>query len=484
MMTPEFQKWLEHAESLIRDGQGHRLAELFRKVVFAKVPRNERLMMADICRRGGLIQSGLRLLSFVVNPDSTEGPATAKEIAGYAALLHKNSSLQEALKLLATVDTAKAPEALLYQAFCHFSKWDYAASLPILQAYRESCSTPYARLVANVNLAAALIAVDRWEEALLQIENNLIDAGTLNAQRLAGNSLEMRAQCHLHARDYAKAIEDLEHATQRLGTEITSDQLFILKWRAIVDAAIAEDPRPIIKFRGQAVERRHFESVREADYYLLKTKFDEKLFFHLYFGTPFASYRGKILEAAPSGQSVPEAFSLGSPSAKQSLNLHSGDSDGVFTPGDKIHQILAFLWRDFYQPTRLGALFAELFPDEHFNPWTSPNRIHQLLRRTRRELENHRLPVTISEVKGGYRVDAEPSLRLTVSRDHLSLDRDHSSLIQLKTALGDKHFSAKEASAILQKSGATVTRLLKRGIENGEVKKFGSGPSSRYLLAG
>jgi hypothetical protein len=483
MAATNFEQLILQADHLLRGGQGQRVAELVASLQLSKIPRPYRLPMADICRRAGLIYEGLRILSFVVDADSTDGAPTSPEMAGYAALLQKNSSLNEAMQMLKQVDPSVAPESLLYRAFCHFGRWEYQESISVLESYRDLCASPYARLVACVNLASALVATENWESALIQIENNIRNAEELQARRLIGNSLEMRAQYHLHTANFQAAQADLEQALSYIGGELTSDQLFILKWRAVLASTRTGDISPLQDFKKAALDRRHFESVREADFHALKCRFDENQFRYLYFGTPFKSYRRKILKylgAAP----LPEKWSLGA-GKDYSLDLQTGTTTPahLFTPGDKIHQILSSLWRDFYQPVRLGTLFADLFPEERFNPWTSPNRVHQLLRRTRRQLESAGFPIQINDENNAYKISAAPSVQVLLAAERGPVGRDQILIRKLREALGENYFSASEAQNILQTSSATVHRLLRRGVDDGLLHSAGHGPGRRYSIA-
>jgi len=483
MAAINFEKLLEEAEKFVRQGQGGRAIELLAKIPPAKIPRIYKLPLADICRRSGALHLGLRILDFVVDPDSTEEKAKSKEIAGYAVLLQKIGSLSEALKLLKTADPEEAPEVFLYRAFCHFNRWDYEAALPLLKSYRELITSPYAKLIASVNIASALVSTGRWSEALHQLNENLENCESLGAHRLAGNSLEMRAQYHLQQGNLDGAALDLKTARQKIGDEKTSDQLFILKWEAVVCAHREKSTAALLEFRREAVARQHWESVRDTDFHILKIAFDENLFDRLYFGTPFEAYRarlGRELRYVPQKQKVNFGSSGGT-----SFDLQSGKSNpaGLVTSGDKIHKVLEILWSDFYQPAKLGTLFAALFPDEHFNAWSSPNRVHQLLRRTRRKLEEGGFPVTITENDGTYQIAAEANFELIVSREHQAVSRDEAHIAKLRVAMGTSNFSVSDAQETLQVSKATAQRLLRRGVDSGVLGMAGNGPATKYYLA-
>src|SRR5204863_379881 len=76
----------------------------------------------------------------------------------------------------------------------------------------------------------------------------------------------------------------LNQATAILDEDEGVDRLFVHKWRSILLAFKSGDPSPIEEFRVQAQKVGHWESVRDADFHLLKMTKDERLFKKLYFG--------------------------------------------------------------------------------------------------------------------------------------------------------------------------------------------------------
>ena len=65
----------------------------------------------------------------------------------------------------------------------------------------------------------------------------------------------MRAQARVYNGNYAMAHRDIDEAEAILGVEKSSDQLFILKWRAILQGIESASPAPILEFRAEALKR-------------------------------------------------------------------------------------------------------------------------------------------------------------------------------------------------------------------------------------
>jgi hypothetical protein len=223
--------------------------------------------------------------------------------------------------------------------------------------------------------------------------------------------------------------------------------------------------------------------VREAEFYLLKVRFSRAGFDHLIFGTPFSSYRTRICRHLKSLPDKTE-YILGSEGAP-CFDLRSGEISGRISlnPGKKTHQLIGVLLQDLYRPIRTGGLFAELFPDEHFDILSSPDRVHQVLRRCRRWMEAERIPAKIVAHRGNYsiRIQGEFSFLLHLHRQVPSnLGVQLGKLINLFT---DSPFGAREAREKLDLPLTSFNRLINWSIEHGHIQRTGSGPSTKYRKA-
>ncbi len=361
-------EFLTECENQIRAGRVDLVSKRLAGLNTAQVPRSLRLPFANLARRTGLIAMGLKILRPVAHPENGRllDGASAQELAEYGVLLQKSGAIQEALWTLDHVRVEQAPDALLYRGFCHFSRWEYAQAADILQKYVSMERRVYQRLVGSVNRAAALIVLERWEDAEAIIQEIFQFSLEGGYKRLQANGLELRAQIQVHRAQYEGARSDLTEAASILAAGHALDQLWIKKWIAILDSLQFKDTGPIELFRQQAIQRRNWESVREADHYLLKVRFDQKLFDKLLFGSPFTFFRWKLIEEHPNKHS---SFYVHGSDNGIVLDLQTGCGNGgkAENPPRKVHHVLAAVARDFYRPIGIGGLFAELFPGEHFD---------------------------------------------------------------------------------------------------------------------
>lgn len=168
------------------------------------------------------------------------------------------------------------------------------------------------------------------------------------------------------------------------------------KWH-VLEAFESKSLDPLKLVKAEAARNSDWANMRDIDQFSLRVSFDEELFNHLVFGTPFKALRRRILldlDHAPK-----KDFYIWGKENSPCLNVLDGTIDGRVTqkPGGKCHHLIEVLLRDFYRPLKMGELFAEIFPDDHFDIFSSPNRLHQILFRTREWLNEENIPLEIVE---------------------------------------------------------------------------------------
>jgi tetratricopeptide (TPR) repeat protein len=482
----DFAELLKACELEVRSGRAQFVAETVSNLELAKIPREFRLKFANLCRRANLLSLGLKILGPIARSETeTASPA---EIAEYAVLLQRTGAVREALRLLQSTDSREVHEIHLFQAFCHFNLWEYAAAIAPLRKYLECPISPYARLVGQVNLAASWVAAQQWEQAIELLEENLELSRRLKAERLEGNSLELMAQVHVWQGQWDKAKARLEQAAGKFKGENTLDHLFVRKWQAICDALEGGSNAKLMVFRQEALRFGDWETVREVDYFGLKVDFAQERFRHLLFGTPFPEYRRRIQTEFPQNVgSFKYAFGRGGPRTAF-LDLTNGESSlpVALSSGQKTHQLLAVLLRDFYRPVKFGDLFAQLYPDEFYNPFTSPGRVNQLILRGRRWIEEAGIPAEISSTNGTFSIRLkDPFLFYIGLQMPAPAEFDKNECLYrkaLETFPDRRIFSAAAACRNLDLSSSSFKRFARWALSQGRLERFGAGAGTSYRL--
>jgi hypothetical protein len=206
----------------------------------------------------------------------------------------------------------------------------------------------------------------------------------------------------------------------------------------------------------------------------LKVNFNENRFLHLLFGTPYASFRERIL--LEFHRSIGQTnYVLGAKPSPR-FDVQTGMIDGAIgvKAGSKLHQMIEVLLRDFYEPVRIAGLFSALFPEEHYNVSSSSSRVRQLISRTRRWLEREKIPVSVVEENSFYsmRIDGRFSFQIPLERN--LVDARLLRFEKLKSLFGKvEYFSSRDVHEYLGVSLASAQSLLNWAISEGQVERIG-----------
>ena len=137
------------------------------------------------------------------------------------------------------------------------------------------------------------------------------------------------------------------------------------------------------------------------------------------------------------------------------------------------------LANDFYSPARIATLFSFLFPNEFFNPQSSPHRVHETLRRLRGWFKLNDVPLTVSHDAGQYRLAATGPYCL-LTRPQNSITRREFLINELHRTRSAQSFSSMTVAQILGVSPRFSQDLLRWAVESGQMSRFGQGRGTRY----
>ncbi len=480
----QMEKLIANCEAFVRAGSPQKAAKLISKLNLARLHRQYRLKFANLCRRTGLISSGLQILTPVLFPKELEkADATAAEQAEYAVLLQRAGSVEEALEILNAISPEEIPEVLIYRCYCLFNKWEYRKAIPPLDQYLSLESAGYSTLVAQVNLCSALVECGDFDNANQKLIALETLARSSQALRLQGNCLEMLAQVCIHQGQLHQAESYLNDAASLLVSAGTHDELFIMKWRAILTALREGRTEALATYRLQAVERAESEAVRETDFFWLMVDFDSQKFEHLYFGTPFERYREKITRRL-FREPKAAVYQFGRADQRY-LDLRDGAlSDGQDLSLDsKILHLFRSLLTDFYRPRLIGNLFSDLFPKERFDIFSSPGRVRQLMYRARKWAKENNVPAEIVLINDRYRVDVNGDFAFRVPLGSpVASNRNHQ-IELLMQKFSQRDFTAAQAQSVLGVSRATCTRILQQAVETNRLGRFGASTNTVYTFS-
>jgi hypothetical protein len=149
-------------------------------------------------------------------------------------------------------------------------------------------------------------------------------------------------------------------------------------------------------------------------------------------------------------------------------------------PGQVLHRLFIILCQDFYRPIPLISLYAKLFPGDYFNPNTSPNRTHQVIKRLRQWILKNKLDLAIEEVSGAFRLRLTSNLAIRIPRQPLPLVSIELEVLRFKTLVPNEEFTAREAAAAMLASRSETQRVLQWAVATGEITSHGATNRVRY----
>lgn len=495
MTADALQARIDAVDRAIRAAEHRRARALLARLVARRPPRAFRARAASLARRLRDPELALRLLHSTIYPQRpTRLAASDEEKAEYAASLIRLGAVGEARRLLAGIDADQCPTADLFTGFASIHEWDYEAALAPLGRYLDLVPhDSYEARVAEVNLAAALVATGRSDRARATLLSLTTRAEAAGDRLLRGNLLELRAQNEIVAGDTAAARAVLGEA-DRLLRDAGLDGFFVAKWEAVCALLDAPDS-PSARHRAEAARDEalrldHWETVRDLDYRLAVARRDAERLIHLWHGTPMPVLRSRYEAAlrALGIATVParHARILGPIPPAAALVLATGESGASSTylkPGQLLHRLVSCLNRDYYRPRRLHEIHEAVYPGECFSPISSRNRLHQAMARLRRAFREMKLPLDVSE-RGGFfsLVARDGSVALVAGPPAIATASPplRSRLDAFRAAWGEEDFRARDFSARTATPKRTAVKYLSEAFRTGLVVKAGTGVHTVY----
>lgn len=491
-----FEALLAETETALRAGNRDLARTGLLKIKGKAVPRSKARHFATLARRAGLLNLALQIMLPIVRPKTTLGKrASAEEISTYALVLLGFGAIQECSALLSSAQDQSNPDILMAHAFAAIKTWDYAKATLYLEQYIKSeVPNDYLKTVAKVNLAASQIALGG--EAHLAIGHRLLIELQEKTSRegwtlLNSNAIELSIQLAVQNRDWL--------ACDELFSRANASELFTQKWRAISEVLRNQGNRDgllqLKKVRELAVEQGHWETVRDCDFHQSIATKNNDLALHVYFGTPFPTYRKRLRDSTIAWLEIPELYRH-----PLSLNVNSGptrvfqlaigreiENQSVALPiGKSLHTALQILASDFYRPFSIGTLFSESFKEEYFNPESSPRRVAFLIHRLRNWFEEHSVPIDISSDRDGYRLLGIEPYEIELSAQPATTKSTNQGSFELLRLYFEKQkavdLSAREIANALGTSERSARYFLKWAIDNGLLFRIGTGRQIRYKL--
>lgn len=475
-------------DQMVRKGHSSLVRKELIQMKGRRLPRAVVLDFAGLARRIGLFDFALRALHPLVRSEKEiHPPVTTSEIAMYAAVLVKIGAIREAHSLLSMLNSERSPEVLLFQSNAYFGEWKYQQAIPLLRRYtRHPMINDYQKNVGEMNLAAAYIVTGALDSAENLLQNLLDRARTEGLQLLQGNALELLTQVAVLRGDPVKARECIDQSEKLIGTTGDHNSLYMRKWQAVAKALekTEEGIEELTIVRGQAFQQSNWEIARDCDFQRAIVQNDHGLLSHVIFGTPYASYRKRALSGVQNFV-LPESliwrpgYKLVSYKNPPEQHWDTEHPEGL-KHGQTLHRALNILTHDFYAPLPLGKFFAELYPEEVFNPLSSPKRVFRLIQRLRQWFHQQNIPLGIVAKNGEYRLEAVKPFGLRVTLNREIRTPEEYQIERLRRKWPYQCFSSQEAARELGLSSDRFLQLISESEKSGDIIRLGAGRSTQY----
>ncbi len=442
--------------------------------------------LAEVFRRSGSPEHGLRVLYPIITPDRPRVFADfqfSHAVVEYAANLIRVGATSEARRWLASVDERQAPIKSLFEGFLEIHEWNFIDSIPHLEkASNDPRIRPYMRSIARLNAAQAYLYegdYDRASDALSTLSEQsksselrllrltLLNLTALN-ESLNGNDLRTRQ----------KALEQVKAECGFKESERDYDTFVYRKALAISELRNQGRTQAIRSLIVDAFDSGQSEIARDGDLRLALHQNDKDAIARIYFGTPFPAYRRTIERLAKQkGISIPELW-IDSAATRLSQSW-SIEGDLRFKADQLPDRLVRLLLSERYRKFTTTHLACEVLYDRHFHYLTSPQQVHQLIRRVRKQLSVVDPGFEILSV--GDRYWLRTPKRLSIQHRKRSAGETTFG-VRLRMFFGTREFSASEAMRALGVSQSQFWTRIQTEIQNTRISASTAGKNSRYRL--
>jgi hypothetical protein len=477
-----------------------KLLELYQK----RIPREELAPVANLMRQAHFPEKGVQLLHRHVRPGGgTPSRASDAEKAAYGLCLCDLGATAEAIEILSALDGKRFVRASLYLGLSYITNWDWAAAVPLFEAVIDHPKAlPRERLTAQVWLGGAL-TLGREEHARSQklLERALSGTGPELFRLLRKHGMRFLIENYFFQRNFKASLEaarELEKLAREdrdpLFGSIADQWVATLKFARDKNAgAFGEAMREAEK---RLISRGYWWAARQCEYYAASMLGDRGRLLRLYAGSKHPAFRERVARRLGSAVKLPVQYDWcpGGGKATGVLEVANGQntySSTYLKEGQIQQRLLSVLSCDFFLPITAAEIHERLYPGEHYNPASSPDRVHQALKRLRAWLKRAGLPLGVRETRGFYVLDAPAGFALRVdvggaSRESGESPRARVKLVQclsrVEEKFGDREFSAADFARCARLSHPSAVRYLREALAGRLVSRKGAGPATRYRI--
>ena len=456
-----------------------------------RLNRQQALILAQCARRLIAPDKALKLLHSYVRDDSPERVRTnAKpaEISEYAIALSMFGASQEALKLMDRVSPIAFPINGIHQAMTYIRQWDWPmAEIKFRLLSDQRYLGEKHQFTVRVFLASCQL---HGSEDLIGAEKSLSklisELSKTNFGFLLRSALLLRGQAFCQQGSWQKSESDFLQVLSHAKRYHSPDGIALAeKWLAILGlrrggGAKAHHLKRLARARDQLQQLNLWERVRGCDLYLAQVTKDNKLISHLRAGSPYPAFQQR-LERLFGPEKIGHCRQWLMASSEKSSSLINLDLS-TLKHGQVSYRLMLALASDFYRPFTLVELHEKTYPNQYYNPHSSPLKIHQAMTRLRNWFEQEQLPVSIFENRNTYNLTANSPCLITFGPLEKQLRPIIEHMLVKIQKKHPKYFSTQQVIKLLKLPKRTTLHYLAEAIEFGRLQKQGQGKNTHYLF--
>ena len=476
----------------IESGKMRDARRILRNWPETKIAPPERMQAARLYFRAGMLQRVLKLLNPAIYPEKkVVKPATDVEKALYAASLVGYGSLQEAEQVFNSAKNQKTFAILFQRSFLHFrqARWiEGKAEVLHLEKVLEQKGllTTRWKFFLSTSLIITAIHGDKDYKAASLLLKWARTAVKDDFQDRKLNVFQLSIQNELFLGTLKRAGELIAEARGHYNPKSKSNMVLLLRqWEAMYRFRCGGTKRAFIKTMDELADgfqaNNHWSFRTYCFFYRAVETRDWDLLHQLYFSSDIAGFRELVVEELPKSHPVPQKYALKLLNPTKKDPLIDTTSCGL-KGGQILDRLFHALANTRLRSIHLVELHHYLYPGGHYNPFSSPNQIHQAIIRLRQWFLDKKYPLTISQKNGYYSLIATSPCTLTLHQEIPETQSDRL-LDTLENQFKRRPFSAREASAHSNHSPRTVGRALREAVLAGVLQKEGAGPSTRYAFS-
>lgn len=456
-----------------------------------KLPRNRALNFSSLCNRVGKYKEAhLCLYPYIHPEDGKIIKPTGSELLEFSTALIFLGGVSEALFLLnilaeendkyeGNYDKSKFH---LISGFGHLGNWDFKKAKISFQNFLQQQNLgPYKEVIGRINLANCLLFNDEYMDAY----NLLGEAANIARENdytlLLSNIYEISMQACIDLEMWDESLKFAQLGKNIFGKNISPFiEKNINRWENITHYYKSGEKKYIARLKKDMAwfkEQDHPNIVRSLNYYIgLFTK-NEKTLKYIYFGSPYEQFKKKIIQNFPNFDTTQDNF-FTPDNLKTTKNTPLVKLQELEMP-PLLQRFFALLCSDFFESFSLFKIQQNIFPDEFYNPLTTPKKIYALKGRLNQLFLEQELPLEVIVKRGNFKLHFAGPLRILVPSELNSVYKPKSEIDQAKEKLPEQ-FKTGQLIEVLGLSKRACLYLIKDWLEDGLLIKEGSGRSVLY----